>query len=248
MFESVHSDRVIQLPNRTARLKQVAAPDDFPAFFLHQLNKSERLFSAGERKRHLYRVESGLLSVSWLSPDGAPVAIETIGPNAFFGLGYLETHLYEAVALADSMVSCWPLESLAFIIDQFPGARDRQNDAVEREFKHRRASFIAAAPTGTPAARLASFLVVVARMNAGEGRDPHIIGESMRCPVVADYLKIDIDTLSDALLELHRAGLIAAEAQGKLRILNLQRLESYPSGSAASPVMAVSPGVEAYAQ
>lgn len=208
--------------SRASRSKQ-------PAFFLHQLNKGESLFSAGDCKAHLYRVESGVISISWRSPDGTVTAIETVEANQFFGLGYLDAHPYTAVALSDSMVSCWPLEALAFVIEQFPGTRDRQNDAVEREFAHRRASLIAAAPTGGPAARLAGFLCVVARMAENEGRDPHVVSETMRCPVVAQYLKVDIDTLSDALLELHRAGLVAPEAGGRLRLLDLARLESIAS-------------------
>lgn len=210
-----------------------ARDDKHPAFFLHQLHKGESLFTAGDRKANLYRVESGVISVSWTSPEGTVTAIETVEANAFFGLGYLDTHLYTAVALSDSMVSCWPLESLAFIIEQFPATRDRQNDAVEREFAHRRASLLAAAPTGAPASRLAGFLSVIARMAENEGRNPHIISETMRCPVVAQYLKIDIDTLSDALLELHRAGLVAPENGGRLRLLDLARLESFASPEAA---------------
>lgn len=203
------------------------------AFFLHQLHKGESLFSAGQRKTHLYRVESGVISISWTSPEGKVSAIETVEADSFFGLGYLDTNLYNATALSDSMVSCWPLESLAFVIEQFPGTRDRQNQAVEREFAHRRASLIAAAPEGAPATRLAAFLSVVARMAANEGRDPNIISETMRCPVVAQYLQIDIDTLSDALVELHRAGLVAPEDGGRLRLLDLGRLEGYASPKTA---------------
>lgn len=232
MFESVSSERIIR-PNFGSSRKPRASAGEYPAFFLNQLQKGERLFAGGERKLHLYRVESGLVAVTWNSPEGSILSIETVEANQFFGLGYLETHLYTAVALTDSMVSCWPLNSLSFIIEQFPDARDRQNDAVEREFSHRRAMLIAAAPTGAPASRLAAFLTVVSRMNAGEGRDPHIVSETMRCPVVADYLKIDIETLTDALLELHRAGLVSAEEGGRLRLLDLKRLEGFGSPAAA---------------
>lgn len=233
MFESLQSDRVVRPDFRSPKRKAKPVHGEYPAFFLHQLHKGERLFGAGERKLHLYRVESGLVSITWRSPEGAAIAIETVEANDFFGLGYLDTHIYEAVALTGSMVSCWPLNSLAFIIEQFPETRDRQNDTVEREFAHRRASLIAAAPTGAPAARLAAFLSVISHMNAGEGRDPHIVSETMRCPVVADYLKIDIDALAGALLELHRAGLVTAEDGGRLRLLDIKRLEDFGTPAAA---------------
>lgn len=230
MFETSVGDTV---SNRTKRRATPApkAPDE-PSFFLHQLHKGEHLFRAGERKAYLYRVESGVVALSWTDPDGIAQPVEAVEANQFFGLGYLDNHIYDAVALSNAMVSCWPVDALAFVVDQFPAVRKRQDDAVEREFAHRRAT-LTATPPATPAARLAVFLSVVSRMNASEGRDPHIISETMRCPVVAGYLKVDIDTLSGALLELKNNDLIAAEANGRLRILDLDRLESYPNAACA---------------
>ena len=230
MFETVLGDPV---RNRTARRAPQASKAPLslqPSFFLHQLHKGEHLFRSGDRKTYLYRVESGTVALTWTGPDGDVQPVETVEPNQFFGLGYLDTHIYDAVALSGTTVSCWPADALAFIIDQFPAVRDRQDDAVEREFAHRRAT-LTATPPATPAARLATFLSVVSRMNASEGRDPHVISETMRCPVVAGYLKVDIDTLGSALLELKRNDLIAAEPNGRLRILDLDRLESYPDAS-----------------
>lgn len=230
MFQTVHSGPV---RNRTARRTTQASKAPLslePSFFLHQLHKGEHLFRKGDRKSYLYRVESGAVALTWTDPEGNVQPVETVEANQFFGLGYLDTHIYDAVALAGAMVSCWPADALPFIIDQFPKVRDRQDDAVEREFAHRRAT-LTATPPATPAARLATFLSVVSRMNASEGRDPHIISETMRCPVVAGYLKVDIDTLASALLELKRKGLIEAEVDGRLRILDLERLESYPDAS-----------------
>lgn len=226
MFETVLSDSVRNRIVHRAPKASKALPSLEPSFFLHQLHKGEHLFRKGDRKSYLYRVESGAVALTWTDPEGNLQPVETVESHQFFGLGYLDTHIYDAVALSGAMVSCWPADALPFIIDQFPAVRDRQDDAVEREFAHRRAT-LTATPPATPAARLATFLSVVSRMNASEGRDPHMISETMRCPVVAGYLKVDIDTLASALLELKRKGLIAAEADGRLRILDLEQLETY---------------------
>ena len=226
MFATVLDDPV---RNRiAARVSPAHSPDGEAALFLHQLHKGEHLFRSGDRKAYLYRVESGAVALTWTAPDGSVQPVETVEANQFFGLGYLDRHIYDARALSNATVSCWPVDSLNFIIEQFPAVRGRQDDAVEREFAHRRET-LTATPPATPAVRLATFLSVVSRMNASEGRDPHIISETMRCPVVADYLKVDIDTLGSALLELKRKDLIAAEPQGRLRILDLAALESYPN-------------------
>lgn len=230
MFETVLGDPVRNRTARRATPASNASPGVEPSFFLHQLQKGEHLFRSGDRKAYLYRVESGTIALTWTDPDGNVQPVETVEPNQFFGLGYLDRHIYDAMALSGAMVSCWPADALAFIVDQFPAVRERQDDAVEREFAHRRAT-LTATPPATPAARLATFLSVVSRMNASEGRDPLIISETMRCPVVAGYLKVDIDTLGSALLELKRKDLIAAETNGRLRILDLDGLENYPDAA-----------------
>ena len=101
---------------------------------------------------------------------------------------------------------------------------------MEREFRHRRAALVASSAADTPAVRLATFLSVVSRVNASEGRDPHVIGETMRCPVVADYLKVDVDTLGKALVVLQRSGIVAVEPPNRLRICDLGRLERFSAG------------------
>lgn len=220
--------------NSAARSKSAQTAEN-ATFFLRPVLKGEKLYAAGERKAYIYRVEAGTISVTWPQPGGTVRPVETVEANSFFGLGYLDVHLHDAFALNDVVVSCWPLQSIEMIVAQFAGAKDRQDDAVEREFAHRRAAIVAAPPP-TPSARLATFLSTIARMNMSEGRDPHVIGESMRCPIVADYLKISIDTLSHALIDLKRAGLVTAEAGGRLRLHNLHGLESF--GSATSAQMA----------
>lgn len=238
MFESLLWERArkaeVRRNRRLAKARDItAAADPTPAFFVRRLKAGERVFASGGPKEWLCRVESGLVGISWTSPAKTVEPIEKVKPGSFFGLGYLDYHLYDAVSLSDSSISFWPRSALDFIIAQFPESGARQADAVEREFRHRRAALAASSATDTPAARLAGFLSIVSRVNAVEGRDPHVISEAMRCPVVADYLKIDVDTLGKALVVLQRNGIVAVEPPNRLRICDLSRLEHFSAGLAA---------------
>ena len=228
MFESIAWDRSRQaeLQKRdNAPLSQVPVfGKSRPALFEKKLASGERLFSSGEPKECLYRVERGVIRVSWKTAVGLSETIETVETGGVFGLGYLDYHLYDATAVSDAVVSFWPRSALGQLTQQSPILQDRQADAVEREFMHLRRSIVTS-PADRPIGRLAAFLSVVSRMNAAEGRDPTIVDETMQGEVVAEYLRMDVGTLSQALVELERRGLVELEPPRGLRINDPEGLD-----------------------
>lgn len=232
MFESIAWERSrkaeVRRRERAQELSAAAAQaaKSRPALFIKNMSCGERLFSRGEPKECLYRVESGVIAISWMTPAGIPETIEHVETNGVFGLGYLDYHLYDAIALTDCAVSFWPRNALGLLTDHMLGLEERQADAVEREFLHLRSSIVSA-QADKPVSRLAAFLSVVSRMNAAEGRDPNIIDETMQGAVVADYLRMDLNTLSQALVELERRGLVTLEPPRGLRITDPEGLERF---------------------
>jgi hypothetical protein len=55
----------------------------------------------------------------------------------------------------------------------------------------------------------------------------------MKCGVVAEWLKLDLDDLQRALVELEKRCLIAPSPGRGIRLLDLQRLEVLAGGSAS---------------
>jgi len=208
------------------RMAEAQAAKSRRALFIKQMSGGEKLFSRGEPKECLYRVESGVIAITWTTPASIPETIEHVETNGVFGLGYLDYHLYDAVALTDCAVSFWPRNAFGSLSDQVPGLEARQADAVEREFLHLRSSIVAA-PADRPVSRLAAFLSVVSRMNGAEGRDPNVIDETMQGEVVADYLHMDLETLGQALVELERRGLVQLEPPRGLRIIDPEGLDRF---------------------
>ncbi len=234
MFETLAWDRAysaeIRRRKREPKSRTAQQPELTSAFFVKHLLSGEKLFSCGEPKECVYRVERGTIGISWTPPNAPLEWIEELNPTAVFGLGYLDHHIHNAVALADSSVSFWSRSALPLLTKRSPSTDQRQAEAVEREFAHLRASIVAST-ADRPLERVAAFLSVVSRLNAADGRDPEVIDESLTSGVVAEYLKMDVNELSDALLELERKGVVAPHAPHGLYIRDVGRLDRFTSGT-----------------
>lgn len=193
------------------------------------LSAGEPLFSEGEHKSHIYRLEAGLVCLSAIRASGPPQIVEFVRPGQFLGLGFLKRHIHNAKAVVGCSLSCWPLSTLQLWVEQDPIALDCQANAIEREFAHRR-RVLSGLTKNQPEHRLAAFLVAMSRLSEVEGRDPDAVSDSLNCGVVATYLGIDIDALARALTSLQSQGLVKSGSQGQLMLCDRDKLEElYPS-------------------
>ena len=190
------------------------------------LRAGEALFYVGEQKQFIYRVEQGLISVRWSSPRDPQDLAEELRPEQVFGLGFLDSHIYDAVALVDTSVSCWSKSALPFLEELDPAVKQRQALETEREFIHRRETLTSGEPL-QPYQRVAGFLSVASRLNAADGRDPYLIDETVGCASVAAFLKLDIDDLGHALVELQRRGFVAFDPPHGLRLRDVEALQHW---------------------
>jgi CRP/FNR family transcriptional regulator len=188
------------------------------------LARGEVLFRVGGVKTHIYRVETGVLCVTSPMANGPPEIVELVFPGGLLGLGFLDYFINNATAVVESQVSVFPLDALATLCEQSPDARERQAQATAREFAHRRRQLVTATEN-EPLLRVAAFLSVVSQINLREGRDPHVISESLTSGEVASLLRMDIDTLASSLAELQRRNLVSQDAAGKLLLLDPTELE-----------------------
>ncbi len=201
-------------------------PDDRP---IQYLSPHEILFDENDPKTHLLMVESGVICISSTKVDGSREIIELVFPGNVIGLGFLKHHIHRAVAVVEASVSYWPHSSFDLLTEHLPSTHERHALATEREFAHRR-KLILGGRSLDPVKRLASFLLVISSLNEVEGRDPHLIIESPPSGVVAGYLKLDMDTLSDALAELGRRNLIAFAPPQGVRLLDIDGLRELADG------------------
>lgn len=193
--------------------------------YLKFLTGNELLFTEGEHKTAIYRVEIGAVCLYRpMSGDcDAPVKFAFAGD--WLGLGFLERHTIRARALVDTYLTCLPRTAINAVVERDRRAKTQLDDANEREFEFARSSIIGAGPPN-PAQRVAAFLVSLASINRNEGRDPCIIVESVKCGAMAECLGLSVSALRAVLVNLARGQLIEAYPPGRLRLIDLAALEA----------------------
>ena len=173
------------------------------------LKAGDVLFVAGAAKQFLYWINSGQVELRWPSPATGQNEIEVLTAGDYFSLGFLDFHVCSAVARTDAAIERLPRARATQLAELDPDLRARDGVETRREFAHRRETVTASASKALPQ-RLAAFLLVMARFNADEGRDPLIVNDEMTgpVPVVCTYLATDVDALGSALKQLSDLGAI----------------------------------------
>jgi CRP/FNR family transcriptional regulator len=175
--------------------------------------RDELLFHPGQRKTHLYLVEAGSVVLYQKRTAGTHEVIEFAFAGDIVGFGFLPEHIHCAQTLGETRVRCLPLNALGDLLANDARALRRYDAAVRREFEFRRNQVIGL--YWKPASRLAAFFLALSQVNKYEGRDPCLI---------SDAVKLDIDALGRALVELEKAGLIERYPPHGLRLTNLAAL------------------------
>ena len=195
-----------------------------PSGLGRSLAAKEVLFRAGDARTSFYRVETGAICLYEPRWHDERSIIDFAFPGDYVGLGFLETQSCSASAVCECQVRCIPWDQLNSAVAGNPNAQQKLHEATEREFELRRTSIV---QRGLEYAieRVAAFLVVLSHNNSLEGRDPHLIGDSMECGIAADYLGLSVEKLGALLVELKKRGLIDLCPDKSLRILDINALQ-----------------------
>jgi len=187
------------------------------------LAPGEILFQTGDPHGELYRVERGTLCHYILWHGGGHEIIEFVFPGAILGFGHIATHVSTARAMLRTEIAIVTPQEFECALRTDGQLAARVAAAADREFDYLRFRAMEAV-RNTPTERLASFLVVLSRLNAQEGRDATLIPDEIPSSAVAEQLLISIDRLASALRKLEAWGLVAPSTAG-LRIIDIVGLE-----------------------
>jgi len=190
------------------------------------LSTGEVVFRQGDARDHVYRIEKGTVCLYREDAQGIREAIEYASPGDYVGLGYLDHHVYSAVATSEAVLSCYPRPHLvpALAHTSTSGVKP----AAAREIALQRDEHARTAQSD-PITRAAALFVTLSHCNAYEGRDPTLIADSLTCGLVADYLNMSVDDLARVLQALEAHNLVEAAAGG-LRLKDLNGLEKLADG------------------
>jgi CRP/FNR family transcriptional regulator len=194
------------------------------------LDRGEFLCREGDQKSAIYKLESGILSVTSRRASGPPAVVEMVFPGTFVGLGFLEHHIHSVMAVVPSRLTAFPLSSIGEFCSASAEVRESQAVQTEREFAARRRQ-LNPETAETPVRRVAAFLSAMHYMNRHEGRNAAYIAEFLKTGDVAAFLDLEVAALAEALAELKERGLVERAENGGLHLLDPDALEKL-SGAA----------------
>jgi CRP/FNR family transcriptional regulator, anaerobic regulatory protein len=194
------------------------------------LDRGEFLCREGDQKSAIFKLESGILSVTARRPSGPPEVVEMVFPGTFVGLGFLEHHIHSIMAVVPSRLTAYPLSSIGEFCGASADIRERQALLTEREFAARRRQ-LDPESSESPLRRVAAFLSAMHYMNRHEGRDAAYIAEFLKTGDVAAFLDLEVAALAEALAELKERGLVERAENGGLRLLDPDALEKLSSAA-----------------
>ena len=191
------------------------------------LKVGEALFRSGRSRTDVYRIETGVMMVSSSGDTRTPRSFKLAEPGDFVGLGFIEHHSTSAYAMTDCVVRSYSPTEFGQLADRDPAIREQEAVAIAREFDLRKAKCLAEASRKTTAQRLAGYLLVVARMNTMEGREPYIVPDTINCGFLTDLFDVSLEDLASATKELHKAQLLELDDQERAIIADFKRLEDF---------------------
>lgn len=189
----------------------------------------EHVFAEGDRRSHIYRVESGVVCLYKLMPDGRRQVLGFAYPGDLIGLGTCDEYSFNAQATQATQLKClrWSsLQSLARM-DAELGFKLYSAISLELTAAH---DLLLSMGRRSAVERIAAFLLSMSRRNEDNGRDPMVIDLPMTRSDIGDFLGLTIETVSRAFTKLRQQGLIDLTQCTRVRIVHIDELEKLAEG------------------
>lgn len=192
----------------------------------------EHVFTAGDPRTHVHRVESGAVCLYKIMPDGRRQVIEFAFPGDFIGLGCEAEYTLNAQALEPVRLKSIPAGTLARLAGRDPALGLRMYEAMSHELAAAQDHLFTIGQRSA-AERVASFLLALSRRNARRDKDPTTIVLPMTRSDIADFLGLTIETVSRTFTKLRGAKIIDLEQCTLVRIADIGALQRLAGGETA---------------
>lgn len=198
---------------------------------LRGVDARDHLFSEGDARTHLYRVETGAVCLYKLLSDGRRQIVGFACAGDLIGLGSGSAHQFSAQATKRARVRSLPWNVLQ--------QASRRHAGLGLELFEVTCAELAAAhdmllTTGqrTAIERVAAFLLAMSRRAAGRGGDETVVELPMTRSDIGDFLGLTIETVSRTFTKLRQLRVIELEQSVTVRLLDTVALQELAKGSA----------------
>lgn len=189
----------------------------------------EHIFTAGDARSHIYRIESGAVCLYKIMPDGRRQVIDFAYSGDFVGLGCQSEHAVNAQALETTRLKCIPVAAVSRMADRDPRLGIKLYEALSKELIAAQ-DHIFTVGQRSAGERVACFLLALNRRNMRRGADATTVVLPMTRSDIADFLGLTIETVSRTLTKLKLAKVIDLEQCTIVKLLDVARLERLAAG------------------
>ena len=194
------------------------------------LQKSDKLYLAGELFRSVFAVRSGAFKTVSLSADGIEQITGFYLPGEILGIDGIATqaHTNTAVALETSSVCNIPFNRLEELSLKIPNLQRRFLQLMGKEITSDQ-KLMGLLNKNSADEKIAFFLLSISQRNAQRGLAPTQLHLPMSRTDIGNYLGLTVETVSRVFTRLHKSELIKLDK--KHVILNdLQQLKKLLTG------------------
>lgn len=197
---------------------------------VRRLEAKEHIFTEGDQRTHIYRVEKGAISLYKIMPDGRRQILGFAYPGDLIGLGACEEYKFNAQA-----TKLTELKGLRWAAIQNSARHDPElalklYEAISLELA---AAHDLLLSTGQRSAleRVAAFLLAMSRR--GGGRDRVVVNLPMTRADIGDFLGLTIETVSRTFTKLRQLGIIGLAQSASVHVLDIGALQELAEGGRA---------------
>jgi CRP/FNR family transcriptional regulator, anaerobic regulatory protein len=196
---------------------------------LRRVEAKEFVFAEGDPTTHLFRIESGAVSLYKVLSDGRRQIVGFAYPGDLIGLGAEGEHVMNAQAIKPTRLRCLPMAALYRSAVQDAALAFKLYEALTRELATTREIMMI---TGQRSAmeRVAGFLLAFSRRSLRNGNDPVNIELPMTRADIGDFLALTIETVSRTFSKLKSLGLIDLRQSNRVKLVDLAELERLADG------------------
>lgn len=189
----------------------------------------ETVFFDDDAADEVFEVEVGVVRLCKLLPDGRRAVLGFRFAGEMFGIGAGREYGCTAEAVTDVTLRAIRRRTFEDAAERSPELRRRLSTVLWRELAAAQAGLLALGRM-TAAERVAGFLVAFSR-RAGT---PDTVELPMNRLDVADHLGLTIETVSRAMTELRKKGVIALPSPYRVQVLNPAALRALAGETDAS--------------
>jgi CRP/FNR family transcriptional regulator len=204
---------------------------------LRRLAAREHLWCEGDRRSHVYRIESGAICIYAVQPDGRRHVVDFAFQGDLIGFGPDDEHAFSAQTLQPTTVRAITVTTLLQAMGEDPALGVRMFELAARELAAARAQLLMVSKRMS-VERVAAFLLALAQRRGVETADEVSVQVPMRRVDIADYLGLTIETVSRTFTRFRALGLIALGSGGRVALCDVDGLQRIANGEGGTDALA----------